>query len=303
MSTALRMIDIGANMTDPVFHGVYRTKQAHPDDYVDVLKRAYDIGVEKIVITGGSLSDSKKALDLIRDDDRLFCTVGCHPTRCGEFESTKNITPAEYLQQLQDIAVSNIGKVVAVGEFGLDYDRLQFCSKDVQKQYFEQQFEISDSTRLPLFLHCRNAYDDFLEILHRNKRKFDQGVVHSFTGTAEEALSLLRLDLFIGINGCSLKSAENLEAVKVIPPDRILIETDAPWCEIRPSHVSFNMLETRFASRKKERWEKNFSVKSRNEPRNIIQILEVLKTLYQMEKNELAETIYKNTCSFFKWKL
>jgi TatD DNase family protein len=186
-------------------------------------------------------------------------------------------------------------KIVAIGECGLgrvigylylskrsklmmcnaDYDRTHFCSIEIQKKYFLRQFDLAEETGLPMFLHCRNTGNDFNDMIRANRKRFKNGVVHSFTGTLQEMQDLINLDLYIGINGCSLKTDENLEVVKAIPVDRLLLETDAPWCEIRPTHASFkywknieDSLKDVYTppSKKKEKFESGFMVKSRNEP-------------------------------------
>ncbi|KAL1501957.1 hypothetical protein ABEB36_007179 [Hypothenemus hampei] len=263
-----KFIDIGANLTDSMYQGIYNGSTKHRPDIEDVLKRSWESGLTKIIITGGSLDESRKAIDLAKSDDRLYATVGCHPTRCSEFE-TNDFTPETYLQGLNDLIKNNQEKVIAFGECGLDYDRLQFCSKDVQKKYFQLQLSLNESLRLPLFLHCRNSATDLQAIL---KKYSFNGVVHSFDGTIAEARNFIDLGFYIGLNGCSLKTEENLETVKVLPEDRLLIETDCPWCDIRPTHASYKYIRDEnkaIPSVKKEKWTCDSMVKGRNEPINI----------------------------------
>jgi TatD DNase family protein len=161
--------------------------------------------------------------------ERLFATVGCHPTRCGEFESSGD--PEAYFNSLLSLIQENREKVVAVGEIGLDYDRTQFCPIDVQKRclpypvfilsvvsymrcihlegplqnhanrFFEKQLELAKKTQLPLFLHCRAAAKDLCDILARHRGELGLGVVHSFDGTPEEADEICKLGFHIGLNG------------------------------------------------------------------------------------------------------
>nr|AIF71151.1 TatD related DNase [Hyaloperonospora arabidopsidis] len=191
------MIDIGANLTDPVFQGLYRGKQRHESDLPTILARAKTCGVEKIIVTGGNLEESRKAVQLVQENSsdafpRLFATVGVHPTRCNEFEADGR-TPDSYFAELLAVCVQGKeeGIVVAIGECGLDYDRLEFCDKETQLKYFEKQFQLAEQTHLPLFLHNRNTGGDFYG-------KFSNGVVHSFTGGKDEMFELVKLGLYIG---------------------------------------------------------------------------------------------------------
>ncbi|XP_024389125.1 uncharacterized protein [Physcomitrium patens] len=260
----LKLIDIGANLTDGMFAGWYHGKQCHSPDLVHVLQRAWDAGLTRIIVTGGSLKESKEALSLADSDGRLFCTVGVHPTRCTEFE--KSGDSEKHLQELLQLTTYGVarGKVVAVGECGLDYDRLQFCPADTQ-------------------------------------RRFTAGVVHSFTGTSEERDQLLAIpNLYIGINGCSLKTAENLEVMAGIPVERMMIETDSPYCDIKNTHAGIKHVKTTWPSKKKEKHDIHSLVKSRNEPCQIRQVLEVIAA-YRKEQDVggFARAIYENTCRIF----
>ncbi|KAF9211253.1 TatD DNase [Podila verticillata] len=282
-----------------MFRGSYHGKQAHADDLDQVLLRAKNAGVDRMIVTAGNMDDCHSALALVKDNDALFMTVGCHPTRSSEFESHPN-GPEAYFNELKAMLDSpeSKSKIVAIGECGLDYDRLHFCPKETQQKYFERQFDLAEATGLPMFLHNRNTGKDFGELITKHRSRFSNGVVHSFTGTVEEMQSYLDLGLYIGINGCSLKTEENLKVAASVPLDRLMLETDGPWCDIRPTHASHKHLSKMSTeqqalynppSKKKERFEMGSMVKSRNEPCTMGQVLHVMASLHNMDPEALAQ--------------
>ena len=184
------------------------------------------------MVTGSDLEESKKAIALAeRYPGRCYATVGVHPCQAKSFDKHPG-GPTALLQELVTLGIEakRRGLATAFGEIGLDYDRLHFAGKEQQLKYFEAQLDIAIKVQLPLFLHSRAAGEDFERLLsarlpHLPKR----GLVHSFTGTMEEMKSLVALGLDIGVNGCSMKTDENLDVVKAIPLEHLQIETDGPW--------------------------------------------------------------------------
>lgn len=284
-----------------MFQGSYHGKQRHEPDLHAVLERGRAAGVEKIMVTAGTLDEAKESLEMVSKHDDLFTTVGIHPTRLSAFEDAPD-GPESLVEALLKVAQEGVGlkKVVAIGECGLDYDRTEFCPKEVQLKNFEHHFRLAEATKLPLFLHDRNTGSDLAEILSANRHRFSTGVVHSFTGTVEQMKAYLDLDLYIGINGCSLKTDENLAVAAEIPTDRLMIETDAPWCGIRATHASSKHVTTQFQQVKDpKKWKGGFSVKGRCEPCHLMQVLEVLASIRKQDIAELASAVYENSRKVF----
>ncbi|KAH7157007.1 hypothetical protein EDB81DRAFT_881294 [Dactylonectria macrodidyma] len=275
-----RYVDIGINLSDPIFRGRYHGKQRHPDDLAGVIGRAREVGCTKLIVTGSDMTSSRHAIELADEyPGTVFSTAGIHPCSSAVFSiagpshESEHTTPcdpdpeapvseehppdAEKTKKLiadltafvSEAQTSDKKHLVAMGEFGLDYDRLHYCSKAIQLHSFAAQLQVAATLKpqLPLFLHSRAAHADFVRLLKEafgeKLEKLEKGgVVHSFTGTAEEMRELMDLGLYIGINGCSFKTAENCAVVKEISLDRIMIETDGPWCEVRPSHEGWKYL-------------------------------------------------------------
>jgi len=292
------------NLTDEMFQGIYRSKVIHPDDFQQVLQRGRDNGVKYFMSTSGTYNDTIESLKYCNEHDDVFTTVGMHPTRCTNFETGEpiegqQVTGENLLAKMKEIITKNQGKIVAIGECGLDYDRLKFCPKDTQLKWFEKQLELAKETKLPMFLHMRAAGDDFIEIVKKHREGIAGGVVHSFTGTQKELEQLLDLDFFIGINGCSLKTEENVQVVRNLPLSRLMLETDGPWCGLRPSYAGTKFVETKFPTKKKERWEEGHCVKDRNEPCHMIQIAEAVAGILDKPLEEVINAAYENTMRMF----
>jgi len=297
-SSVMKFIDIGANLTDVMYTGEYNGTQRHDSDLQDVITRARENNVVKMMVTGGNLEESRKAVEMAKTYPDIFATVGCHPTRCNEFLEN----PEKYYQDLLQLINQNKDNVVAIGEFGLDYDRTKFCEPDVQKKYFELQLNLCEATGLPLFVHCRAAADDLVDILTKHRSRLKGGVVHSFDGSAQERDKILALGFYIGINGCSLKTTENLAVMKDIPNDRLMLETDCPWCEVRPSHAGHQFIKTKFTNYPavdKKKWKEGCVVKSRNEPHTIKQVLEIVSAVKEEDAEIIADVCYNNTVQVF----
>ena len=292
--------DIGVNLLDDVYKGFYNGKRFHAVDINTVLDRARIGGVARLIITAGSIEESREALPLIEEWQQysLYSTAGIHPTRCGVFANDITLL----MTDLSDIIEHGIrtGKVIAIGECGLDYDRLHFCGKELQMVGFRAQMTLADKFGLPMFLHNRNTSGDFLSEVREHRHLIrGGGVVHSFDSNVEEMRALCDLGFYIGINGCSLKTEENLDVVREIPTDRILLETDAPWCSIKASHAGAKYIKTEYNYRKKEKYSNECLVKDRNEPCKIKQVLEVIAAIKNIDEIVLAKQIYRNTEKLF----
>ncbi|BDD56386.1 hypothetical protein MPDQ_001532 [Monascus purpureus] len=301
----LRYVDIGINLGDPVFRGNYHGKQAHDDDLDDIIQRARDVGCQKFMVTGSDLVESRHAVQLAtKYPGFCYATIGVHPCQAKEFDAFSG-GPSKLLDELKTLATEakQSGNAVAFGEIGLDYDRLFLSPKEQQLKYFEAQLDLAVEIQLPLFLHSRAASEDFERLLAPRLPKLPKkGLVHSFTGTLDEMNRLVALGLDIGVNGCSMKTEENLEVVKAIPLERLQIETDGPWCEIRPSHASSKYLEGAPAlpkAVKKEKWQKGCMVKGRNEPAAIAHVAHVIARVKGISVEEVCEAAWNNSVGMF----
>ncbi len=241
------------------------------------------------MITGSSLVSAKDAIHLSQQHpSSCFATVGIHPCSTQDFETRPGGAPV-LLASLKELISKHAyptGPVTAIGEIGLDYDRLTLSPKATQLEYFEAQLDLAVSFEnpLPLFLHSRAAAEDFEALLRSRLEKLPRrGLVHSFTGSVAEMQRLVEMGFDIGINGCSLRTEEGCEVVKEIPLERLQVETDGPWCEIRPSHYSMKFLqgketeqEKEWKAVKKERFVMGRMVKGRNEPCMIAKVVEII---------------------------
>ncbi|WP_049622675.1 TatD family hydrolase [Frateuria defendens] len=219
------LIDIGANLTHESFR----------HDFDAVLQRATAHGVTRMVVTGASREGSEQALALARAyPDTLWATAGVHPHHAIDYDEA---TDARLRELAREPAVR------AVGETGLDYHR-NYSPREVQLQVFERQLAIAADLGKPLFLHQRDAHEDFLALLRRYRDKVPAAVVHCFTDTHDTLKDYLALDCHIGITGwiCDERRGTHLrEFVRDIPADRLMLETDAPYLLPRtvrpqPSH-------------------------------------------------------------------
>jgi len=207
------LIDIGANLTHDSFD----------PDRDDILSRAAAAGVQRIIVTGTTLAASQQALALAENTGgALFATAGVHPHHAAEFD-------ADTIAALSCLA--NADAVVAVGECGLDYFR-NYSPRDAQLRAFEAQLAIAVDVGKPIFLHQREAHEPCVALLREYLPKINGGVAHCFTGSRAEMEEYLELGLHIGITGwiCDERRGHTLrDAVRYLPLDRVLLETDAPY--------------------------------------------------------------------------
>lgn len=207
------LIDIGANLTHESFD----------HDREAVIARARAAGVTRMIVTGADRAHSPKALALARAyPGVLFATAGVHPHHATEYTD-------ECDAELR--ALHAHPEVVAVGECGLDYFR-DFSPRHVQRAAFERQLQIAVDTGKPLFLHQRDAHEDFVAIMRNFEGRLGPAVVHCFTGTRRELFECLDRDWYIGITGwlCDERRGQHLrEIVRNIPANRLMVETDAPY--------------------------------------------------------------------------
>lgn len=191
------------------------------EDRRQVIERCREEGVELILNAGSNISTSQKSLAIAGEYDFIYAAVGVHPHDAKSMdEGTLDI--------LRELASNP--KVKAIGEIGLDY-HYDFSPRDIQKQGFMEQIDLAKQLKLPIIVHDRESHGDVMEIFKRMNVKDMGGVLHSFSGSVEMARECLKLGFYLSISGpITFKNAvKNVEVVKEIPLDMLLIETDSPY--------------------------------------------------------------------------
>ncbi len=258
-----KLVDIGVNFTSSNFES----------DLASVIEQAVSSDVETMIVTGSDISHSLRAVTLCSQFPQyLKSTVGIHPHHADDFTMGD-------IGKIQDISSNSC--VVALGECGLDYNR-NYSSKKSQLACFEAQLDFACSSNLPVFLHQRDAHDDFFKILKKYRQKLSNVVVHCFTGKQNELNDYLTIDAYIGITGwiCDERRGQHLhDLLCTIPDDRLLVETDAPY-----------LLPRSLKPKPKSR---------RNEPQYLPHIVQMMANILNKDYDTLAEQTTLAARSFF----
>lgn len=218
------LIDCGVNLSASAFR----------HDRPEVLERAWQAGLEGMILIGSDLEDSRRALALSElAPARLFSTAGVHPHQAKTFAATTS-------DELVTLAAQPA--VVALGEMGLDFNR-DYSPRPQQEAAFQHQLELACRLNLPIYLHQRDAHERFMALIEPLLHDLPPALLHCFTGSGEELSSYLEAGFYIGVTGwiCDERRGGRLQELVVeIPADRLLLETDAPYLlprdlEPRPS--------------------------------------------------------------------
>lgn len=258
----LNYIDIGVNLTGKQFDS----------DRDQIVEQSLAGGVG-LIITGADLKSDQAAVQYIsaKSPAHTWCTCGVHPHNADQWNP-------DYRKRLIELIREN-KRIVALGEAGLDYDRM-FSSRENQKRCFSDILDIAGEMGLPLFLHERAAEDDFSRLMKSHREVCKRSVVHCFTGTRTAAYKYLQMGCFIGITGWICDNRRNrdvLEAVKMIPLDRLMIETDAPY--LTPLNIKY--------------------LPKRNVPLNIRYVAEKIADIKDVEVEKVRRAVLENTMHFF----
>ena len=273
----MKLIDIGINLMN----------SAYDRDRDEVVKAAAEAGVSPLVITGSGERSSLDAALYVsscsaQTPGALYSTAGIHPheaKNCGN--GTIDFLRELVREKSPDNSANRRFDIKAIGECGLDYNR-NFSPRDIQRKWFIKQIELAAELSLPLFLHERDAFTDFSIILQGYVKSVPAALVHCFTGTGDDLECYLSLGCYIGITGwiCDERRGKHLrELVKIIPPDRLLLETDGPY--LLPRDLPFKA--------------KN----KRNEPRFLPHIAETVAKCLDKDPQQLAKETFANSKKFF----
>jgi len=245
--------------------------KSYAPDLPEMMERARGAGVEAVMVVGVDQATSDRAIEISKQFDHVYTSVGVHP-----HDAIQCSGPV--LEELRTMALNN-DCVKAWGETGLDFNRM-FSPKADQEACFKAQMAMAGDLDLPLIFHERDSKGRFYEILKADGPNSRKGVIHCFSGTKEEMFKYLDLGYYIGITGILtiLQRGEYLrQIVSLIPEDRILIETDAPYLTPKPQKNKFR----------------------RNEPAFVKSVMERLAEVRGDDPERLAQKVFDNTLRLY----
>ncbi len=255
---------------------------AYDTDRADVLKRAKQAGVAMINVGTGLLT-SAAAIRLAEENADLWATIGLHPIHVSESHddgSEGTGSEAEEFVYKKYLALAKHEKVVAIGECGLDYFRIKEGDleiKNKQQEIFLAQMKLAKEVGKPLMIHCRSAFPELIKFLKENQAELNTvpGVTHFFTGTPAEAKELLDLGFYFTFGGVITFVRDYDEVINLVPLDRIMSETDAPYVTPVPYRGK------------------------RNEPAYVVEVVKKLAELKKISVETMAEQIWQNAEKVF----
>lgn len=237
-------------------------------DLDNVISRALQTGVEKMVVIGWDKESSLKAIKIAEQYPFIYACVGFHPENLEGVDETQ-------LNEVLNLYLHP--KVVGIGEIGLDYHWEKDPQKrEIQKEFFIKQIEFANKAGLPISIHSREAFQDTLEIL-KNHKPLHGGVMHCYSGSVENINDIINLGLYIGLDGpVTFRNAKTPKEVAAeIPLEKLVLETDSPYLSPHPLRGTVN------------------------EPSNLILIADEIANIREMSKKHLLEVVYDNSCKLF----
>ena len=239
------------------------------EDRDELIKSLKENAISYVINPSSDMETSRRVVELSNKYDNIFAAVGIHPHDAEGFKE-------EDLDELREL--SNNEKVVAIGEIGLDY-YYDNSPRDIQKEVFKKQLELSHELDLPVIIHTRDAMGDTYDILKEFEGRV-RGVMHCYTGSIEMAEKFMKLGFYISIAGpVTFKNAVNVrEMAKQIPLERLLIETDSPYLAPVPNRGK------------------------RNDPTNVRYVADMLANLKEIQIDNIIEHSRENTVELFLLK-